>query len=58
LGVTSNDRKLEEKVIEFAFTSTEKGHEDYIEAFTFEMNRQCQKLRLKNSNFLNSHGLS
>ena len=40
-----------------AFQFPNKGHEDYIEAFTNEMNRQCQKLRLKKCRFCNPHGL-
>jgi D-alanyl-D-alanine carboxypeptidase (penicillin-binding protein 5/6) len=35
-----------------------RGHDDFIAAFLFEMNRQCQKLRLKNCKFINPHGLS
>lgn len=41
-----------------AFQFPNKGHEDYIQSFLNEMNRQCQKLRLKNSRFINPHGLS
>ena len=39
------------------FKYPNKGHEDYIEAFINEMNKQCQKLRLKNCYFINPHGL-
>mmetsp|Transcript_13650 Transcript_13650/g.23238 ORF Transcript_13650/g.23238 Transcript_13650/m.23238 type:complete len:477 (-) Transcript_13650:223-1653(-) len=46
-----------ERVIEHAFMHPNKGHEDYIEAFIRDMNRQAQKLRLKKCKFLNPHGL-
>lgn len=34
-----------------------KGHDDYIEAFVNEMNKQVQKLKLKHCKFMNPHGL-
>ena len=40
-----------------SFKFPNKGHEDYIEAFLTEMNRQAQKLRLKYCRFINPHGL-
>lgn len=40
-----------------AYKFPNKGHEDYIEAFLTEMNRQAQKLRLKHCRFINPHGL-
>jgi D-alanyl-D-alanine carboxypeptidase len=45
-------------MIKEAFKYPNKGHVDYIEEFINEMNRQAQKLRLKNCCFINPHGLS
>ena len=40
-----------------AFKFPNKGHEDYCESFVSEMNKQANKLRLKNCKFSNPHGL-
>jgi len=47
IGNFTNDSKGTEDAIQVAFKCPNKGHEDYIEAFLFEMKRQCFKLRLK-----------
>lgn len=53
----SNCPKDVDHVIHQSFKYPTKGHEDYIEAFINEMNKQTQKLRLKNCKFRNPHGL-
>ena len=44
-------------MLEQAFQYPGKGHEDYIEAFVNEMNKQALNLKLKKCNFQNPHGL-
>lgn len=39
IGIYSNDSKSREDALLTAFKYPNKGHEDYIEAFLFEMNR-------------------
>jgi D-alanyl-D-alanine carboxypeptidase len=57
IGNFSNDARGQEDAVQLAFKQPSKGHEDYLESFIFEMNRQCQKLRLKKCKFINPHGL-
>ena len=45
-------------MIKQAFQYPNKGHEDYIESFIAEMNKNVQKLRLKDTKFSNPHGKS
>ena len=53
----SNRPQDVDQVITKSFKYPNKGHEDYLDFFTKEMNRQVQKLRLKNCKFSNPHGL-
>jgi len=53
----SNCPKDVDYVINQSFRFPTKGHDDYLQAFMTEMNKQTQKLRLKNCKFSNPHGL-
>ena len=53
----SNCREDVEDTVNQAFKFPNRGHEDYIEAFVKEMNKQAKNLHLKKVNFCNPHGL-
>ena len=57
IGNFTNDSKGTEDAIKTAYQFPNKGHDDYIECFLLEMNRQSLKLRLKKCQFINPHGL-
>lgn len=57
INTFSNKQSDVDHMINQAFKFPKKGHEDYIEAFINEMNKQSQKLRLKKCSFINPHGL-
>ena len=46
-----------EYIVNQAFRYPNRGHEDYIEAFVKEMNKQAKNLHLKKCSFCNPHGL-
>lgn len=58
INIQSNIPGDVDYMLEQAFRYPGKGHEDYIEAFVNEMNKQAANLKLKKCLFQNPHGLS